>query len=316
MKKKIVNIACFTLMSILIFSGCMEKKVKLSLNVKKGDSYKIDMVTEEKVIQNISDKKVEVNSKYNTAYSCYVSNIDKNKNASIQVTFDSLSVKSMENNGQTLERNSGNPSSDKGELSKIYSVLPGKNFTVKVSGDGKVKEVIGIDELIGKVLKELNIKDEKQKQELQKIIMDNFGEESIRKQVENITGVYPDEAVKTGDVWENKSEVFGEYPLEAENKYTLKENKDGIAEVTVESKISTKKGKEPIILEPIKLSYEIQGAQNGLLNVDEKTGIPKHVKINYKYAGDIKFTSQDANIGSRKFPVNIEGNRIINIAGK
>ncbi|MCY6960541.1 DUF6263 family protein [Clostridium brassicae] len=316
MKKKIVDITCLTLISILIFSGCMEKKVKLTLNLKKGDSYKIDMVTEEKVIENISDKKVEVNSKYNTSYSCYINNIDKSKNASIQVTFDSLTVKSVENNGQTLEYNSGNPNSNKGQLSKIYSVLPGKNFTVKIGGDGKVKEVIGIDELIGKVLKELEIKDEKQKQELQKIIVDNFGEEAVKKQVENITSVYPDEAVKTGDVWENKSEVLGQYPLEAENKYTLKENKDGIAEITVESKISTKKGKEPLILEPIKLSYEIQGTQNGLLNIDEKSGIPKHVKINYKYAGDIKFTSQDANIGSRKFPVNIEGNTIINIAGK
>lgn len=316
MKRKRLGFIIFVLISMILFNGCIQKKVKPSLKLKKGDSFKIDMLFEQKVTQEIEDRKTQVDSRYNIGYSCFVTDVDENKNSTIQVSFDSLNVKSVANNGQTLEYNSGDPTTHIDDLSKVYSALVGEKFTVKVSEDGKIKEVIGIDKIIEKVLKELNIKDNKQKEEIQKMIVEQFGDEALKKQVENITSVYPDEPVKMGDTWEKKTDISAEYPLQAESKYTLKESKDGMSEIMVDSKVKTKEDAKPLILENIKISYEIEGTQKGTLNVDEESGITKHVEMTHAYSGKIKFTSEDPNIGAQIFPMSVEGRTIISVAGK
>lgn len=316
MKRKRLGFIIFVLISMILFNGCIQKKVKPSLKLKKGDSFKIDMLFEQKVTQEIEDRKTQVDSRYNIGYSCFVTDVDENKNSTIQVSFDSLNVKSVANNGQTLEYNSGDPTTHIDDLSKVYSALVGEKFTVKISEDGKIKEVIGIDKIIEKVLKELNIKDNKQKEEIQKMIVEQFGDEALKKQVENITSVYPDEPVKMGDTWEKKTDISSEYPLQAESKYTLKESKDGMSEIMVDSKVKTKEDAKPLILENIKISYEIEGTQKGILNVDEESGITKHVEMTHAYSGKIKFTSEDPNIGAQIFPMSVEGRTIISVAGK
>lgn len=316
MKIKKRSFIIFILISMILFNGCIQKKVKPSLNLKKGDSFKIDMLFEQKVTQEIKDRKTQVDSKHNIGYSCFVTDVDENKNSTIQVSFDSLNIKSVANNGQTLEYNSGDPTSDMNDFSKVYSTLVGKKITVKVSQDGKVKEVMGVDKIIDEVLKELNIKNNKEEEEIQKMIVEQFGDEALRKQVENITSVYPDEPVKVGDSWEKKTDVSSEYPLQAESKYTLKESKDGMSEIMVESKVKTKDDAEPLILGNIKISYDIEGTQKGTLNVDEESGITKHVEMTHEYSGKIKFTSEDPNIGAQTFPMTAEGRTVISIAGK
>lgn len=316
MKTKRVGFIIFVLISMILFNGCIQKKVKLSLNLKKGDYFKINMLFEQKVTEEIKDRKTQVDSGYNIGCSCFVTDVDENKNSTIQVSFDSLNMKSVTNNGQTLEYNSGDPTADMNDLNKVYSTLIGKKITVKVSQDGKVKEVMGIDKIIDEVLKELNIKNNKQEEEIQKMIVEQFGDEALKKQVENITSVYPDEPVKVGDTWEKKTDISSEYPLQAESKYTLKESKDGMSEIMVESKVKTKDDAEPLILGNIKISYDIEGTQNGTLNVDEESGITKHVEMNHKYSGKIKFTSEDPNIGAQTFPMTVEGRTVISIAGK
>ncbi|MCY6355232.1 DUF6263 family protein [Clostridium sp. ZS2-4] len=316
MKKKRVSFIIFVLISMILFNGCIQKKVKLSLKLKKGDSFKIDMLFEQKVTQEIKDRKTEVDSRCNIGYSCFVTDVDENKNATVQVSFDSLNIKSMANNGQTLEYNSGDPTADMSDLSKVYSTLIGEEFTVKISEDGKIKEVMGIDKIIEKVLKELNIKNSKQQEEIQKMIVEQFGDEALTKQVQNITSVYPDEPVKSGDTWEKKTDVSSEYPLQAESKYTLVESKDKMSEITVDSKVKTKDNAEPLILGNIKISYDIEGTQKGTLNVDEESGITKHVEMTHKYSGKIKFTSEDPNIGAQTFPMTAEGRTVISISGK
>lgn len=304
------------LVGILLISGCMETKTDLSLKLKKGDSYKINRVIEEKIVENSGEAKVEVNYKYNSSYSSYVTDVDKNDNATMQITFDSLSVKTMGNNGQTLEYDSGDPNFDKSELNKIYEILPGKSFSVKISPDGRLKDIIGIDELMETVLKELNIKDEREKQKIQEIMVDEFEKEGMKSKVENITSVYYNEKVKVGEIWESESYAMGGYPLEVNSEYTLNDKKDGILEVGVKSKVNTKEDEKSVNLNTIKLEYDIKGEQKGIFNIDEKMGLPKHIKINYKYDGEVKVISEDPNIGSKKIPIIVEGNTIVNISEK
>ncbi|MCY6484855.1 DUF6263 family protein [Clostridium aestuarii] len=311
MKNKISRYCALILIVVIfMFTGCIEEKVQFSLKLKKGDMYKIEMNTDEKITQTIKGQKTEVNSKMKSVYSCYVMNVDENKNSEIRMTLDMINLKNMSNNGKTIEYNSetqiiNNENMDK--VSKIYAAIIGESFTMKIGEDGKVKEIMDIDNIIGNVFKQLNIKDSKEKDEIQAIILEQFSEDAITKKTEDITSVYPEEPVKVGEEWVQKDEIKGEFALESENKYTLKERKDKTAEVNVDAKVKTKKHAEPMIVGNIKINYDLTGHKKGVINIDEETGIPKHIEMEHKYGGEMKLASQDPNIGAQTFPINVEG---------
>lgn len=314
MKKRIQILYIFLLSLSIIFSGCMQKSVNLLLNLKKGDSYKVETDRSEKVVYDIKGEKTEVESKIKTSYLCHVTDIDDNKNAEIKVTFDAISIKNNVDNGQTFVNNSPTMAKDTDKLSKVYSALIGKSFRVKMGEYGKVKQIIGMDELFKGVLDELNIKDKKEQEEIKKDMKQNFGDEELTKRIERITSLYPNKQVKMDDAWDKKVDVSDRFPVEAESKYKLKDTSDGTSEITVEGKIKNKEGAEPIIMNNIKITYEdIQGTQKGTLSVNEETGLIKRAEMENKYAGKIKYVSDDPNMGSQAFPISIEEKMTVNV---
>lgn len=300
---------------IFIFSGCMKKPVNVSLKLKKGDAYKLEIDKNEKVTQNIKGQKTDVESKSRISYLCHVANIDDNKNADIKVTFDSINMKNKTDTGQTATSNDEKAMSqgiDKD--SKIYTSLIGKSFRVKIGEYGKVKQVIGMDDVVNSIFTELNIKDESEKEGIKKIMKDEFGEEAITKRIERITSVYPNKTVKVGEVWKTKAPVSDKLPVEAENQYSLKESDQGTSEVLVESKIKTKENAEPVVVEKIKVNYEdIAGTQKGTITLNEKTGLIKRSELESDYSGKMRLYSEDPNVGAQIFPISVKEKTVVNV---
>lgn len=314
MKKKVtfpLLLICFT----IIFSGCMKKSVNVSLKLKKGDAYKLEIDRNEKVTQNIKGQKTDVESKSKISYLCHVSNIDDNKNADIKVTFDSIDMKNKTDTGQTANSNDQKAMSQGiDKASKIYASLIGKSFRVKIGEYGKVKQVIGMDDVVNSIFTELNIKDESEKEGIKKIMKEEFGEEAITKRIERITSVYPNKAVKVGEVWKTKAPVSDKLPVEAENQYNLKESDQGTSEVLVESKIKTKENAEPVVVENIKVNYEdIDGTQKGTITLNEETGLIKRSELESDYSGKMRLYSEDPNVGAQIFPISIKEKTVVNV---
>lgn len=314
MKKRMKMLCVFFLSLSIIFSGCMQKTVSLRLHLKKGDSYKLETDRTEKVVYNVAGEKTETEAKVKISYLCHVTNIDDNKNAEIKVTFDSINIKNTMDNGQTFTSNSPTMAKDTDKLSKIYSTLIGKSFKVKIGEYGKVKQIVGIDELVKTILDELNIKDENEMKEIKEDMKQNFGDEELTKRIERISSLYPEKEVKIDDTWKKKIEISDRFPVEAESEYKLKDTADGTSEITVEGKIKSKENAEPIIINEIKITYEeIKGEQKGTISVNEETGLIKRAEMENKYSGKVKYSSDDPNMGAQIYPISVEEKITINV---
>lgn len=313
MKKK--KVAYFLIICcILSLCGCIKKSVSISLKLKKGDSYKIEMDRREKVTQKIKDSSLEVETKSKISYLCNVTNVDSNKNADIKVTFDAIDIKDNVLGGQTPVAKQKETPENPDTMAKVYSAFLGKSFSVKIGEYGKVKQIIGMDEIVKSIFEELNIKEEKEKEDIKKIIKEKFGEEALTKRIEEVTSVYPNKKVKVGESWDKKVDLSNQIPVEAENKYTLKESEDKTSEITVEAKIKNKEDGEPVIIDKIKITYEeIKGTEKGVINLNEETGFIKHTELEREFSGKMKLYSEDPNLGSQTFPIEVKGKTVVNV---
>lgn len=341
----------------LLLNGCMNKPVNMTIKLKKGDSYKVEVDRSEKITQSIKGGQLHIDSKIKVGYLCSVTNIDDNKNADMRVTFDTIEVKATTSNGQTsnnkqegnAEQGSDNEKKDTDEqnddkkqesaqqetpsnqkqlpdenkealsqgmdkFSKIYTSLIGKSFDVKIGQYGKVKQVTGMDEIVSKIFTEMNIKDEKEKEDIKKAMKEQFGDDAITKRIERITAVYPNKDVTMGQDWQEKRDISTQFPVEAENKYSLKESSDGTSDISLEGELKEKEEAEPTVIDNIKVSYEdMKGTQKGNISINEETGMIKRAEIESKFSGKMKYTSDDPNMGSMIFPITVEEKTRVNV---
>lgn len=312
--KKNIRLYSILICSLLLLSGCMKKSVDISLKLKKGNLYKVEVDIKEKVSQKIKDTNLELETKSKMGYLCNVINVDKNKNADIKVTFDSIDIKSTTPNGQTPANSQQVASETSDKLSKVYAAFVGKSFNVKIGEYGKVKQVVGMDDVVNNVFTELNIKDEKEKEDIKKVIKAKFGEEVITKSIETITSVYPNNKVKVGNSWQQKVSISDQFPVEAERKYNLKESADGTSEITVDSQIKGKEDAEPKVTDSLKITYEeIKGTEKGVINLNEETGIVKTAEMQVQFSGKMKLYSDDPNLGTQTFPISYSEKTVVNV---
>lgn len=314
MKKGIKMLYVFIIILCIALTGCMQKPIKITFSPKKGDSYKLEIDKNETVVYSINGEKKELESKVKTSYLCHVTNIDDNKNSEIKVVFDDINIKNNIPSDQTLISNFPNNAKSTDKLSKIHSVLEGKSFSVKMGQFGKVKQITGIDEIAKSILQELNINNNEKEKEIKDIIKSNFTEEELMKMIERITYFYPNTAVKVNDSWNQKSDVSGNFQVESENEYKLKDSNDGTSEITIKGEIKDKKEADPIIIGNIKITYEdMKGTENGTISLNEENGIIKREEIESVYSGKIKCSSDDPNMGPQIFPISVNEKITVNV---
>lgn len=315
MRKKAKVIYTFLLSLSIIFSGCMQRQLNLLLHIKKGDSYRLEIDKNEKVVYDIKGEKTELESKMKTAYLCHVTSVDDNKNAELTVTFDTINIRNNNaNNGQTLINNSPTMVRDTDKLSQVYSALIGKSFKVKVGEYGKVKQIIGMDELFKEILDELNITDKQEREEIKKDMKQNFGDKELTTRIGRITSFYPNTQVRIEDTWKKTVDISDRFPVESENEYKLRDSSDGTAEIEVKGKVRSKEGTDPIFMDNIKITYEdIDGTESGTISVNEESGLIRRAEMQSKYSGKIKYTSSDPNMGTQAFPISVEEKTMVNV---
>lgn len=314
MKKGIKVIYVFFITLCILLTGCMQKSVKITFNPKKGDSYKLEIDKNETVVYSINGEKKEVESKVKTSYLCHITNIDDNKNSEIKVVFDNINIKNSIPSDQTLVMDFPNNAKNTDKLSKIHSVLEGKSFNVKIGEFGKVKQISGIDEIAKNVLQELNINDKEKEKEIKDIIKNNFGEEELMKAIERITYFYPNKAVKVGDSWNHEIDLSGNFQIESENEYKLRNSQDGTSEIKIKGDIKNKNEADPIIIGDAKITYEdMKGIESGTISLNEENGLIKREEIENVYSGKIKYSSDNPNMGSHSFPVSVNEKITVNV---
>ncbi|MEL6719885.1 MAG: DUF6263 family protein [Bacteroidota bacterium] len=117
-----------------------------------------------------------------------------------------------------------------------------------------------------------------------------FGAETIKQSMSQMTGFFPDEPVKVGDTWTKSNKVEAGMAMLVETTYTLRERKDGTAFIDFNAKVTSDPDAKGIEMMGMQMQYDLAGTQSGTIQVDEKTGWTKETKGKQEMKGKMNMS--------------------------
>ncbi|MCX5638754.1 MAG: DUF6263 family protein [Planctomycetota bacterium] len=127
------------------------------------------------------------------------------------------------------------------------------------------------------------------------------------EQVRDLDKIYPDRPVGVGDSWNKTIVLSVGFPMIMENKWTLKEHKDGVATIELDSTIKPDPNAKPMEMGQMKMSYELSGRQQGLIRMRESTGQLISSKMEQQLSGQVKTQSAGLQPQEMVVPMKIKG---------
>lgn len=292
------------LISLAIFLvACTTQKAEIKLKLKNGDMFEIEENTEKSYMKTIEEINNVSTLKKNIAYSCYVKSIDDRNNANVMVTIKEITVSIIMKNGDTIEYSSNLNPRENQEIEKIFSYFVDKNFEVFIGEDGKVNEVVGLDEIIGKGIENIEFFSLESKEEYSKLLFKEFGKESIMMKLNSINNVYRDEAAKVGEKWTKEGEQKEIVTFDTKSEYTLESVSEENIKIIEKTELKTNTEKSKLTIGDNLYDFDVSGEENGEIFMEKETGIIKNLEMTYKVEGMVKITSDSADKGAKEHPI-------------
>ncbi len=277
------------------------EKIQYGLKLQKGQKYYIRMITEVNTSYTIMGKEQLVEEVISFGYDFDVNEIDNNGNASVQCTYDWIKLRQKGSRWEVVY-DSTQLFSPAAPMAKQLSLLLGGSFQIKTTPLGNVVQVKGLKRMFANIEKNLT--------RFQRPMLENlkaqFSGKAVKKVFENHLAIYPKSAVGVGDSWRKTVVAPRRYPVIAENLWTLKERKNGIAIIENSATIKPDPNVKPTVRGDTKTSYKLEGKQNGLIEVIESTGLIRESKLNLELTGEMKVETIGKETPERLIPVKIQ----------
>ena len=87
----------------------------------------------------------------------------------------------------------------------------------------------------------------------------------------------------------------------------MKERKNGIAIIQNKADIRPDPNVKPIVERGAKTSYKLKGVQNGMMEVDESTGLIRECKLNQALTGETRIVTMGKETTERIIPMKTKG---------
>lgn len=310
----------FLTMSVVTSEDYAAEKLDLKLRLKPGQKHSMRIITENKISHTIMGQQQKINHHKTVELELEVKDVQPSAAALVKVTYLSLKEKGESNQGK-MEYDSTKPEIFEGNpLAASYNAMIGQGFVMKITPDGKVAKLTGIDEMYGQMAKKIvdaedvsirkKIRDrsevasearakesiknlnkrygsrEKRVEAAKEMIKKNpiFTEEKFKETVANVFVSLPDSPVRAGDSWRDKM-ILGALSglVKINGTYTLKKIEKESVIVDVSSKKELDKEDIPRGAGSVKGSCTYQQS----CEIDKATGWMKHNKARTQFSGEI-----------------------------
>lgn len=241
----------------------------LKFNFEKGKGYDYEMIMN--MDQEIMGQKMKMDM--NIYYSLNVTESDGDTKT-ITSTYDRFKMSMAMGNMMNLDVDTDNPmptsagtDPDKDPLklvNRMFSAIKGKQFVLKVNGEGKVLEVTGMRELAQSIMDSMGSMgdDPEMKAKMKQSFDKQFNEADIKSQFERVLYIFPNKEVKVGDTWEKSTSMGAQTPANYKSTYTVKDIEGDM--VTLDEKSTIVGNNEGV---------DMDGKVKGTLVVDSRSGL-------------------------------------------
>jgi len=281
-----------------------DEKIQYQMRFKAGEKYYLRIITEQKISQTIKGQEQNIEQTIGLGCDFDVKNVEPNGNAWVSYTYRWAKLKQSGVGGNVVY-----DSSEKGlpapTMAQGFAVLLEESFSLKITPQGRVEEVKGIQAVRNNVGKKLP--DGPMKEVMMVGLKQFINEEGIKELTESSMAIYPEKPVGIGDSWKKTVALTQGVAMTVENEYILKDRKDGVSFIEVRSNIKSNPKAEPVSMVSAKVSYELSGKQQGLIEVEESTGRLIRSRINQEISGQIKVEVPGQQSQQPPIPVKIDG---------
>jgi hypothetical protein len=287
MKKTAVFLAAAALFLMFVNICRADDKTLLRYRLEKGKTYSCRYTCDEEVTLELRGFTLSMDIKNAAGVSYYVEDIDQNGDATVVCKYETIYFKSRTPWGP-VQYDSTDPPVYLAAGMQVFDSLLGQKVTLKVSPDGRVKDIQGIDELLSRILARMDLPDGPEGVMFVKSVREMFGEKAVQDFLKGSAGLYSDNPVGIGETWSRTGLLSLAHPLPVEYRYRLMSLKDGIATLDVNSKIKKGPGDKA---EPAgkKGSYQLSsGTEHGEIEVDSASGWVIRGRFKQKLSGRIK----------------------------
>ena len=274
------TITVFALLFVSLGFTHFPNAIKLEYVFKVGDEYVMAQSTKQVLKQMVMGTEQKGENDYAGEMKLKVVQIT-NEGAKIEMQFVKLKSRSVSIMGEMVM---DSEVTDDQVQNKMLKAMMNKPFFVSLNKSGEVSNVEGAEKLWSD-LGSVNMDDQsaaKAKQILEQF-MDNS---ALKSNIEQAMVHYSKDKVQEGDKWNSMNEFPMEFPIKADNSWSLVSFNSGTAKVNADG-IFTTTDKDKTIDLPngIKAKVDLNGAQQVKSRVDIKTGWATDIQIHSELKG-------------------------------
>jgi len=244
------------------------------------------MVSDQDISSTVEGQQENIHQKIGFIYTHTVTDVDVEGNLSMDVVYDWVLLE-QEYEFEKVVFDSSDPPEEIPPEAIGYSALLGRVFSMKMTSLGEVLEITGINEMYSEILDDLDITDVNEREQMELLLRDQFGEEAIKEQCKNIVLDYPEGPIQIGDTWTSTAETAMLMSMITENTYTLREYDGEIATIDVSSIITSNPEAEMLDFGYVKIGYSLSGEQEGVILVDVERGMTFSSIITQTLSGEM-----------------------------
>ena len=279
--------------ALLTFAACapaaaQDGKLELRLRLKAGEVYRLKTTVEQRVNQAIGANAQPTEQTFAVGYSMAVESVDGAGNMKVATKYDTVLFR-QKGPGGAVEYDSQNPPKQVPQAARSFAALAGLGFKSTITPTGRVTAVEGLDAMFAEMVRKLELPEGPQKAAVQKVLAEQFGEETMKQNLQNVFALYPDTPVAVGESWQRRVVVSKGFPVIIDATYTLKGREGGVARVEIKSTLSPNEAAGPVDLGTGKMSYDLKGEQSGTAEIDEATGWTRSLTTSQVVSGLLRF---------------------------
>jgi len=286
--KKIVFAGMFLIAGLTVTSA----QVKLSFNPEKGKKYEYQTDMTQNIQQKVMGQTIPMELEMNIKYLMEIKNKTPQE-ITVQFTYREvvyIITSPMMKMGYDSKNPIENPSEMDKILGKMFSKMIDQSLVAVIEPDGTIKSVTGMDAVAENMVKAIaedgQLSGQVMAAQLSEQMKQQFNDDAMKISFQHSFKIYPANAVKAGDSWNEESAMsVNNMNTTYITKYTLKEVKNNMATVAVESVVAMDPGAT--------MEGKLDGTQNGTILVDVKTGLPVTNDITMNIKGNVKTQGMD-----------------------
>jgi hypothetical protein len=301
------------IIATFMLSACDPDKMQLYINAKAGDKYHYNVTMKQISKTSVSEYETSISQKVAFDFSIRVDDVKSNGDLDLTYTYDRIRLKM---DLDDLEYYFDSDSNNYDDIGELYENIVGKQFNIRMTKSGKIKEVKGLDEFLGSLTGPLKANGNEDifgldfLNQLENTLLEGFGENTIKNDIGQLTNYLPDKKVNVGDTWTVKEKIDQlNMKIETETTYSFDRLENGIAYISV---TGTYKTKDPLSASNngLKMNTYMEGNIEGNIQANTENGfivngeMRQNIKGHMKFEGiDIDLSALGLDMGNLEFPI-------------